>query len=53
MLNVYGLNRKKAVLMRLADKNDPKVNEILQDAVKKLNRVIEERTPSDTSQSAG
>lgn len=52
MLTPHGLNKKKGMLMRLAEPTDPELNAILQAAVTAINRLRQVRTPEAT-QSAG
>ena len=43
MLTNMGLRRKKSGLIRLAEPQDKEFNEIIQEAVKSLNRLLQSR----------
>lgn len=53
MLNVYGLKRKKSMLMAMAEQNDSEFNEVLQAAVKGVNKLLEERGAPTRPPTAG
>lgn len=53
MMNVYGLKRKKAMLMAMAEQNDSQLNEIIQTAVKSINKLLEERGAPTRPPTAG
>lgn len=44
MITVIGLRRFKNAIMRMAQPNDKELNDILQDTIVKLNRLINARS---------